>query len=122
MRTLMIRTALIVLTLFSTGPVLRAAEPARTTGADKLELAVERALNRHVVFPLLERKHDMTGEVTVSFVVNSEGRLEVLECWSANEPLRQYVLSKLAKVDVGDNPDGIWRTTRVHFVFRPEKA
>ncbi|MCC6401111.1 MAG: hypothetical protein IT227_10165 [Flavobacteriales bacterium] len=122
MLTLPFRPALMLLTLLFTGPALQAAEPVRTASADKLELAVERALNRHVVFPLLERKHDMTGEVTVSFVVNSEGRLKVLECWSANEPLRQYVLGKLAKVDVGDNPDGIWRTTRVHFVFRPEKA
>ena len=122
MRTLPILPALMLLTLLFTSPALHAAEPARATSADELELAVERALNRHVVFPLLERKHDMTGEVTVSFVANSEGRLEVTECWSANEPLRPYVLSKLAKVDVGDNPGGIWRTTRVHFVFRPEKA
>jgi len=124
MRTRIAKTALLLLaTVFAFG-YTRAAEPIRipTRNADALERAVEQALNKHVVFPLMEREQNMTGEVFVSFVVNKEGRLEVLESFSQNEPLRQYVLGKLAKVDIGENPDGIWRTSRVRFVFRPEKA
>lgn len=117
------KSLLLLATVFTYG-YARAAEPLRTNAGHvtALERAVERQLNRHVVFPVLERTHDMTGEVTVSFVVDREGRLEVLECVSANEALRQYVLAKLAKVDVGVNPDGIWKTSRVRFVFRPERA
>lgn len=124
MRTPIAKTALLLLATVFTFGYTRAAEPVRTISrnSDALERAVEHALNKHVVFPVLERKHDMTGEVFVSFVVNKEGRLEVLESFSQNEPLRQYVLGKLAKIDIGENPDGIWRTSRVHFVFRPEKA
>ena len=117
------KSLLLLATVFTYG-YARAAEPLRTSAghATALERAVERQLNRHVVFPVLERTHDMTGEVTVSFVVDREGRLEVLECVSANEALRQYVLEKLAKVDVGVNPDGIWKTTHMVIDFHPEKS
>ncbi|MBK9077578.1 MAG: hypothetical protein IPL77_21880 [Flavobacteriales bacterium] len=124
MKTRIAKTALLLLATVFTFGYTRAAEPVRipTRNTDALERAVEQALNKHVVFPLLERGHNMTGEVFVSFVVNKEGRLEVLESFSQNEPLREYVLGKLAKIDIGENPDGIWRTSRVRFVFRPEKA
>jgi hypothetical protein len=124
MKTRIAKTALLLLATVFTFGYTRAAEPVRipTRNTDALERAVEQALNKHVVFPLLEREHNMTGEVFVSFVVNKEGRLEVLESFSQNEPLREYVLGKLAKIDIGENPDGIWRTSRVRFVFRPEKA
>jgi hypothetical protein len=62
----------------------------------------------------------MTGEVYVSFVIDKEGRVEVLDCNSANEDLREYALRKLARIDIGDNPQGIWRTT--HITFRPEAS
>ncbi|MBV6404070.1 MAG: hypothetical protein IT228_04505 [Flavobacteriales bacterium] len=124
MNAAILRKSLLLLATVFTYGYTRAAEPLRTAhdNATTLERALERQLNRHMVFPVLERTHDMTGEVTASFVVNSEGRIVVLDSWSTNEALRQYVLEKLAKVDVGENLDGIWRTTRVRFVFHPEKV
>ncbi|MCB0816283.1 MAG: hypothetical protein KDB77_02070, partial [Flavobacteriales bacterium] len=89
---------------------------------NKIERSLERELNRHVIFPVMEEKKDMTGEVFVSFVVNTEGKLVVIDCNSANQELRNYVLRRLERVDIGDNPNGVWKTTRMRFVFRPERA
>src|SRR6186713_498140 len=47
--------------------------PARTA----LERALDRQLNKYLTFPVMAPT-DMTGEVTVSFVVNADGRIEVI--------------------------------------------
>jgi len=46
----------------------------------------------------------------------------VIDCRSANERLKDYVLRKLARIDIGDNPDGSWKTTHMVFNFHPEKS
>ncbi len=102
----------------------RAAEPIRVPESrDRatLERTLDRALNRHLSFPLLE-KGDMTGKVLVSFNIDKEGRVQVLSCTSSNERLRAYVLRKLARIDVGANPEGIWKTTHMVIDFHPEKS
>jgi hypothetical protein len=58
--------------------------------------------------------------VTVTFVIDTQGKVEVISARSTNPYLRAYVLKKLAKVDIGDNPNGTWRTTHMKFVFHPE--
>ena len=101
----------------------RAAEPVRLNSNDRpaIERSLERQLNRHLSFPVMETGN-MTGKVYVSFVVDKEGKLEVISCASDNERLRAYVLRKLARVDIGENPDGIWKTTHMVFDFHPEKS
>ncbi|HPJ51590.1 MAG: hypothetical protein KDB75_04635 [Flavobacteriales bacterium] len=119
-----IRSLFLLATVFTMG-YTRAAEPFRLGKANnenKIERSLERELNRHVIFPVMEEKKDMTGEVFVSFVVNTEGKLVVIDCNSANQELRNYVLGRLERVDIGDNPNGVWKTTRMRFVFRPERA
>ncbi|HOP42716.1 MAG: hypothetical protein R2810_02790 [Flavobacteriales bacterium] len=119
-----IRSLFLLATVFTMG-YTRAAEPFRLGKANnenKIERSLERELNRHVIFPVMEEKKDMTGEVFVSFVVNTEGKLVVIDCNSANQELRNYVLRRLERVDIGDNPNGVWKTTRMRFVFRPERA
>jgi hypothetical protein len=101
----------------------RAAGPVeqRTPAQVQLERQLDRALNKHIAYPVLERSN-MNGEVFVSLVVNKEGRIEVLNCSSENERLKEYVLRKLSRIDIGENPDGIWRTTHLRLTFRPEHA
>jgi len=101
----------------------RAAEPVRTNSTERpaIERSLQRQLNRHLSFPVMETG-DMTGKVYVSFVVDTEGKLEVISCASENERLRAYVLRKLARVDIGENADGIWKTTHMVIDFRPEKS
>lgn len=119
-----IRSLFLLATVFTMG-YTRAAEPFRVGNSAsevRLERSLERELNRHVIYPVMEEKTDMTGEVFVSFVVNTEGKLVVIDCTSANKHLRDYVLRRLERVDIGDNPNGVWKTTRMRFVFRPERA
>lgn len=80
---------------------------------------LDRALNRNISFPLLTDQ-DMKGQVYVSFVIDKEGKVEVLSCHSENVALTEYVLRKLARIDIGENPDGIWKTTHMRFNFRAE--
>ena len=124
MKTTLLRSLLLFATVFTMG-YTRGAEPLRMKSTDAATIQqrnLERALNRHMSFPVLEREHDMTGDVYVSFVVNTEGRLEVLSCTSANGHLRDYVLRKLSMIDIGDNVAGFWKTTHMRFSFHPEQA
>ncbi|TXI82725.1 MAG: hypothetical protein E6Q44_01115 [Flavobacteriales bacterium] len=123
MKTNISRSLLLLATVFTLG-YARAAEPLRMNTMGKkttLERSLERALNNSLSYPLLTREN-MNGEVYVSFVINKEGRIEVIDCRSANERLKDHVLRKLARIDIGDNPDGSWKTTHMVFNFHPEKS
>jgi hypothetical protein len=124
MKTWITRTALLLCTVFTMGYARAAAtfpgeNPDPSAHRSELERALDKQLNKHLTFPWLART-DMTGEVTVAFVINTEGRVRVVECASANKALLDYVLRKLDRIDVGDNPEGVWKTTYLHLVFRPE--
>jgi hypothetical protein len=116
------RLLVVIATVFTFG-YARAAEPIRVSDnrtAVNLERALDRALNRHLAFPIME-KGDMTGKVQVSFNIDKEGKVQVLSCTSENERLRAYVLRKLARIEVGANPEGIWKTTHMIIDFHPER-
>lgn len=95
-------------------------EGPATGSSIALERSLEHQLNKHVTFPITAHDNELMGAVEVSFVINKEGKVEVLSAWSENDRLRDYVLAKLRKVDIGDNPSGTWRTSHMRFVFRPE--
>lgn len=123
MKTVISRSLLLFATVFTLG-YAQAAEPVRMNSIAKkstLERSLDRALNNTLAYPLLT-KQDMNGEVFVSFVVNTEGRIQVIECSSANQQLKEYVLRKLTRIDIGENPEGSWKTTHMVFNFHPEKA
>ncbi len=126
MRTRSIRLLLVFASVLTLG-YTRAAGPATTatTTVAGVSAAMERALdhqlNKHLAFPVLAKER-MLGEVFVSFVIDKEGKVEVVHCSSDNEALKAYVLRKLARVDIGDNPEGMWKTTHLRITFRPEKA
>lgn len=126
------RLAIILATAFTLG-YAHASGPATITltGCDgsgaapaavpaDLERELDRQINKYVIYPLLERTHRMDGEVLVSFVIDTRGKVNVINARSANTALCEYVLRMLAKVDIGDNPDGLWKTTHMRFRFRPE--
>ena len=124
MKTTIARSLLLLATVFTFG-YTNAAEPVRLKStlnkASALERSLDRALSNTLSFPLMQ-KADMIGEVYVSFVINTEGRIQIIDCNSVNPDLRAYVLRKLARIDIGDNPEGSWKTTHMVFNFRPEKA
>lgn len=121
MKTRLTRLVLVFASVLTIG-YARAAEPVRMNDSrTAMERSLERALNRELSFPLLA-KGDMTGKVYVSFVIDKEGKVEVVSCASTNDRLQAYVLRKLARVDIGSNPDGMWKTTHMVFDFHPEKS
>lgn len=115
------RLVLVFASVFTLG-YARAAEPVRINSSrPAMERTLDRELNRHLSFPVLA-KENMTGKVYVSFVIDQEGKVEVISCASKNEALKAYVLRKLALVDIGTNPEGIWKTTHMVIDFHPEKS
>jgi len=124
MKAIISRTALFLAAALALG-TLQAAQPLLTESPNaakrsSAERTLDRALNRHLSFPLAE-KAGLHGDVYISFVIDQEGKVEVLDCSSASEELKAYVLRKLAMIDIGDDPEGMWRTTHLHIKFRPEK-
>ena len=125
MKTMISRSIFLLATIAILGQA-KAISPPTAVVDNSSKLAVmernlERALNRNVAFPVLA-KENMHGEVYVSFVINKEGKVEVLSCHSENVALTEYVLRKLARIDIGENPEGIWKTTHMRFNFRPENG
>jgi hypothetical protein len=121
MKTPIRRTALLFASAF-TFLLVSASEPAtpiRSTSPATMERELDRQIDKFVTYPLLQRNR-MDGEVLVSFVINTEGKVKVISARSANAELCEYVLRMLSKVDIGDNPDGTWKTTHMRFKFRPE--
>ena len=122
MKTLISRSAIVVATVFA-AVAMRAAGPVApktTSNSAVMERELQRQIDKYVSYPLIARTGSMDGAVVVSFVIDTEGQVNVIGAEGTNSELRDYVLSKLAKVDIGSNPDGLWRTTYMKFVFRPE--
>jgi hypothetical protein len=96
------------------------ADPLRANVPSQQERELKKQLSKYVTYPLMEHKREMDGEVRVSFVINTAGKVEVISAVSENPELRAYVLRKLERGDIGDNPSGTWKTEHMRFVFRPE--
>jgi len=122
MKALITRSAIVIATVFAAASV-RAAEPVApktTSNSTVMERELQRQIEKYISYPLMARTGNMDGAVVVSFVIDTEGQVKVIGADGTSDELRDYVLGKLAKVDVGSNPDGLWRTTYMKFVFRPE--
>ena len=108
--------------LFTSAAAALADAPATLSGNSRtMERAVLHQINRHVIFPLDAEEGAMCGVVDVSYAVDVDGHLVVKEARSDNQALRDYVVGKLGKVQVGVNPSGLWNTTHVRFTFKPEQ-
>ncbi len=121
MKTSATRLAIVLATVFTLGS-LRAAEPTvpAVTLPAEMQRELDRQINKYVTYPLLERARHMDGQVLVSFVIDTEGKVKVINARSENTALCEYVIRMLAKIDIGSNPDGLWKTTHLRFNFRPE--
>lgn len=118
-----VRHTALVLAVSSTLFTASAASPAtplRTASPSSLERELNRQIDKFVTYPILRRDVNMDGDVFVTFVIDAEGKVKVMSASSANHALCEYVLRMLSKVDIGDNPNGTWKTTRMRFSFHPE--
>ncbi len=102
---------------------MSAASPATPLPASvpsAIERELERQIDKYVTYPILQPAKEMEGEVVVSFVIDAVGKVRVITANSTNDVLCTYVLKMLSKVDIGDNPEGTWKTTHMRFRFHPE--
>lgn len=122
MRNLIRHTALCLVAASSlfTATASEPATPLRTASMTMLERELDRQIDRLVTYPLLQGNNRMDGDVLVSFVIDAEGKVNVTSAQSTNPELQAYVLRRLAKIDIGSNPEGTWKTTYMRFKFRPE--
>ena len=118
MNTFLLRSAIVAATSLILG-TSQASTPPSANASTNMERKLDHQLNKHVAFPLNGGEH-MNGAVLVSFVVDIEGRLKIVDAETTNPELRDHVLRQLEKVDIGDNPSGTWKIERRRFVFRPE--
>ena len=122
MKTFITRSAIVIATVFAAA-TMRAAEPLApktTSNSAVMERELQRQIDKYVSYPLLARTGSMDGAVVVSFVIDTEGQVKVIGAEGTSDELRAYVLRMLAKVDIGSNPDGLWRISHMRFSFRPE--
>ena len=122
MKALITRSAIVIAAVFA-ATAMRAAEPVAPKAASNsavMERELQRQIDKYISYPLMARTGSMDGAVVVSFVIDTEGQVKVIGAEGTSNELRDYVLRKLAKVDIGSNPDGLWRTTYMKFNFRPE--
>lgn len=125
MRTIVTRIALTIALAFTCGLVNAAGNTTAANGVSSannpsLEQAVMHQINKFVAFPMDGDQDRMYGIVDVTFAVDSEGHLVVLDADSENQDLCDYVVRKLARIHVGPNPSGVWKTSHVRFTFRPQ--
>ncbi|MEO8068097.1 MAG: hypothetical protein ABI599_10435 [Flavobacteriales bacterium] len=97
-----------------------AASPIDLSATDRLEKQLDKLVERYVTYPYLD-KDPMYGAVVVTYVVDTEGKLKVMRSEGTNQRLVDHVLAKLGRIDVGENPSGLWTKTTARFVFTPER-
>ena len=84
------------------------------------ESKLKQKISNKITFPYLSQG-DMEGEVSISFMVNEEGRLDVLSIDSSNKDLIPYVLRRLSKVVLPLNDATIGTTQSFKLNFKKEE-
>ena len=118
MKTILVRTAIAACASFALN-IAHASTPPVAASTTTMERRLDHQLNKHVTFPL-DGAAGLDGAVLVSFVVDIEGRVKVVDAEGTNPALIDHILRQLERVDIGDNPNGTWKIERRRFVFRPE--
>ena len=90
------------------------------SATERLELELDKQIDRYVTYPYLQREA-LDGAVVVTYVVDAEGKLRVMTSEATDQRLLDHVLAKLERIDVGENPSGLWTKTTARFVFMPQQ-
>ena len=105
-------------------PAARVDEAAPTafdmSATERLELELDKQIDRYVTYPYVQREA-LYGAVVVTYVVDAEGKLRVMTSEATDQRLLDHVLAKLERIDVGENPSGLWTKTTARFVFMPQQ-
>jgi len=81
--------------------------------------ALRKKIDRHVIFPVFQQQN-MQGTVDVSFQIDNDGNLKIIQINSSNPELIDYVLSKLKKIQLDKEDSSIGQTIKYRFVFKKQ--
>lgn len=122
MKTIVTRIALLFALAFFF-ELANAAEPtvaANSVNSPSVEQTLMHQINKCIAFPLEGDQDRMYGVVEVDLVVDSDGRLVILDADPENRELRDYVVRKLARIRIRPNASGLWNNSHIRFTFLPE--
>jgi len=110
--------------IFSLVMLLSTAMIAAPTGDEDskgkpIENTLKKMVDKHMVFPVFQ-KEDMEGTVEVSFRINNEGKVNILNIKSSNPDLVDYVVKKLKKIQLDQTDQNIGQTIKYRFVFKKQ--
>jgi len=80
---------------------------------------LKKQINRHMFYPIFAQQ-EMHGTVEVSFMINEEGTVKVLNIQSTNPDLVDYVLKKLKKIKLAEDDESVGKTIKYRFVFKKQ--
>jgi hypothetical protein len=80
---------------------------------------LKKLVDKHMVYPVFQ-KENMEGTVEVSFRINKEGKLNILNIKASNPELVDYVVKKLKKIQLDQNDESIGQTIKYRFVFKKQ--
>ena len=93
--------------------------PLEETMIGNTDEKLKRQINRHMYYPIFAQQ-EMHGTVEVSFTINEEGTVKVLNIQSTNPDLVDYVLQKLKKIKLSEDDESVGKTIKYRFVFKKQ--
>ena len=101
-----------------------AAVMATPSGEEELkgkpaENTLKKLVDKHMIYPVFQND-DMEGTVDVSFKINTEGKVNILNIKSSNPDLIDYVVKKLKKIQLDQSDQSIGQTIKYRFVFKKQ--
>jgi outer membrane biosynthesis protein TonB len=80
---------------------------------------IKKMVDKHMVYPIFQIQ-SMEGTVEVSFKINDDGEVNILNIKSSNPDLIDYVVKKLKKIKLEESDDGSGQTIKYRFVFKKQ--
>jgi outer membrane biosynthesis protein TonB len=101
--------------LLATGLSAFAAGPTGSTVNEE----IKKYIDKHMVYPVFQNQN-MEGTVEVSFRINNDGKLNILNIKSSNPDLIDYVVKKLKKIQLDKADENTGQTIKYRFVFKKQ--
>ena len=85
----------------------------------KLESSLKKLIDKHVIYPVFQNEN-MEGTVEVSFKIDTQGEVNILNIKSSNPELVDYVVKKLKKIKLEQSDESVGQTIKYRFVFKKQ--
>jgi len=86
--------------------------------ANDAQAYMQQTIKNEVQFPSWAVDKQLEGAVFVEFTVNSEGKIEVLNCNSLVGELQSYVFETMSGITIAADPDLVGKTFLMRFDFK----